>query len=75
MVEPILSIGDAKPHLITLAQACMVAGANRFEALNILQGALDNIKADPTKYLTPARTVPKEVSEELNRVYGAGGTA
>lgn len=71
MTEPIQSIGDATPHLITLAQSCMIAGANPYEALNLLQGALDKIKADTTKYLTPARALPPEYAAELDRVYGA----
>jgi hypothetical protein len=70
MLEPIQSIGDATPHLIALAKSCMVAGANPYEALNLLQGALDKIKSDAAKYLAPARTVPPEYAEELARVYG-----
>ena len=52
-MDAILSVGDATPHLITLAQACMVGGANPHEALNTLQSALDKIKSDVGKYLQP----------------------
>jgi hypothetical protein len=73
-MEIILSPGDAKPHLIKLLRACMAGGMNAYEALNVLQTALDDVKANPGKYLSQApRTLPPAYAEELTRVFGACG--
>jgi hypothetical protein len=50
-MELIQSPGDAKPHLIKLLRACMAGGMNAYEALNVLQTALDDVKARPHIYL------------------------
>jgi hypothetical protein len=35
-MEPINSVGDAVPVIIGTIQACMMSGANVYEALNVL---------------------------------------
>jgi hypothetical protein len=70
MTERILSPGDAKPHLITLAKSCMAGGANAYEALNVLQTALDHIKAEPGKFLAPKPQLPEGHETALAEALG-----
>jgi hypothetical protein len=73
-MENILSAGDAKPHLIKLLRACMAGGMNAYEALNVLQTALDDVKADPNKYLSTPRTISPGHEQALTEAFGERGT-